>query len=147
VSTKILRPEFSLSACLIFFFLLGRFCLHSRNGSSINLLWAGPERNQQTQAKQTTSKAMAGVQVSSEAVNTYNQLRFGKGGMKYFTCKLSSDMTEVVVDTIGSSTASWEEMEAALPKNECRYVFFHFDYEHDGGKRYVSFLLSFPQEG
>lgn len=73
--------------------------------------------------------------MNSGVVDTYNQLRFGKQSMKYFTCKLSSDMREVIVDTVGSATASWEEMEATFPQNECRYAFFHFDYEEDGGKR------------
>lgn len=79
---------------------------------------------------------MAGITVSDEVVNQFNQMKFAKGGVKYFTCKLSSDMTEVIVDTLGSSNATWEEMESQLPRQECRYIFFHFDYEgSEGGKR------------
>ncbi len=78
---------------------------------------------------------MAGITINETVVNKYNEMKFGKGGMKYFTCKLSDDLSEVVVDKEGSATSTWEEMEAQLPRNECRYVFFRFHYEHEGGKR------------
>lgn len=55
---------------------------------------------------------MAGIRVNSEVVELYNQFRFGKGGMRFFTCKLSNDMTEVVLDSTGASNSSWEDMEA-----------------------------------
>ena len=66
---------------------------------------------------------MTGIRVNSEVVELYNQFRFGKGGMRFFTCKLSDDMTEVVLDGTGSSSSSWEDMEETLPKNDCRYIF------------------------
>lgn len=81
---------------------------------------------------------MAGIKINSEVIDIYNQLRFGKGCMQYFSCKLSSDLSEVVIDHTGQPNASWEDMEATLPTNECRYVFFNFEFEQEGGKRYPS---------
>ena len=78
---------------------------------------------------------MAGIKVSEEVVNKFNEMKFVRGGMKYITCKLSNDLTEVVVDAKGASTATWEDMESQLTRNECRYIFFNFDYEEDEGKR------------
>lgn len=78
---------------------------------------------------------MSGVEVHGDVVNNYNQLRFGKESMKYFTVKLSADLSQMVMDEVGSSTASWEDMTTTLPKDQCRYVFFHFEYEEEGGKR------------
>ena len=75
---------------------------------------------------------MSGVAVDSDVIT---QLSFGKDGAKYFVVKLSADLSQMVMDHTSSTTASWEDMSAALPKNECRYVFFHFEYEEEGGKR------------
>ena len=90
---------------------------------------------------------MTGIRVNSEVVELYNQFRFGKGGMRFFTCKLSDDMTEVVLDSTGASNSSWEDMEATLPKHECRYIFFHFNYEEEGGKRSKIVFMTWCPEG
>ena len=78
---------------------------------------------------------MAGIKVNGEVVDMYNQFRFGKGDVKFFTCKLTNDLTEVVLDSFGPSNSSWEDLESKLPRNDCRYAFCHFDYEEEGGKR------------
>ena len=86
---------------------------------------------------------MAGIAVAPEVVDKFNHLKFGKD-MKFFTAKLSDDFTQVVVDQIGSASATWEDLEAVLPRNDCRYAFFHFDYEEEGALRYaVNYLNNY----
>lgn len=77
---------------------------------------------------------MAGIKVNSEVVELYNRFRFSKGELRFFTCKLSEDMTEVVLDATAPITSTWEDMESTLPKNDCRYIFYHFDYDLQGGE-------------
>ena len=66
-----------------------------------------------SQQKETTQ--MSGVAVDSDVIT---QLSFGKDGAKYFVVKLSADLSQMVMDHTGSTTASWEDMSSALPKNE-----------------------------
>jgi cofilin len=46
--------------------------------------------------------------------------------------KLSDDLTEVNVEAC-VETATYDEFAASLPKDECRYCVYDFEYESDGG--------------
>jgi len=77
---------------------------------------------------------MSGIRISDEVMDHYNQLRFGRE-MRFFTCKLSNDLTEVVVDKTGGSDSQWNDLVSFMPGRDCRYGFFNFDFEKEGGKR------------
>jgi len=77
---------------------------------------------------------MAGIGISSEVVDYFNQLKFSNK-MRFFTCKLSNDLSEVVVENSAPTESSWADLEASLPANECRYAVFNFDYESEGAPR------------
>jgi len=104
---------------------------------------ARPQACFKSQHKQTTTTtsntkklllSMAGIKINQEVVDQFNQLKFSNK-LPFFTCKLSQDLSEVVVDHMAESGASWTELETCLPDDDCRYAVFNFHYEQEGSKR------------
>jgi len=89
---------------------------------------------------------MAGVKINSEVLDQFNQLKFSNK-LPFFTCKLSQDLSEVVVDHMAQSGASWTELDAFLPEDDCRYAVFNFDYEQEGSKRLTTSSFPHPPKG
>ena len=80
----------------------------------------------------------SGVMVADECVNTYNDLKTGRK-YKFIFFKLSANLKEIVVDKTGAPTATYDDFMneiKALPKEDCRYAVFDFEWETaEGGKR------------
>ena len=75
------------------------------------------------------------MQVSTECVSVYNELRLSRK-YRYIIYSLNSDNTEIVVEKTGPTTATYDEFVGDLPENECRWAVYDFDFEKDdGGKR------------
>jgi cofilin len=66
--------------------------------------------------------------------------------LKYAIFKLSTDLSEIVVDRTGTDS-DWDSFLTGLPESEPRYVLYDFEYAHAGRLGYVflqrSFLFSF----
>jgi hypothetical protein len=82
----------------------------------------------------------SGVNVNDACIQAYNDLKTARKS-KYIFFQLSADFKEIVVDQerLGAPTATYNDFVAvikALPKEECRYAVYDFEWETaDGGKR------------
>ena len=89
------------------------------------------------------------VSVSPECISTFNELKLGKGTIKYIIYKLSDDYKEIVVEET-SADGDWEAFQSKLMSAKAgykgkegkgpRYAVYDFDYELEAGegKRQVS---------
>jgi cofilin len=77
---------------------------------------------------------MSGIAIHDDCVNRFNELKLAHS-YRYLLFKMSPDLTNVVLEKTSSASASWEEFESDLPKDDCRYGIFDFEYEKDGGRR------------
>lgn len=69
--------------------------------------------------------------MNDEALTAFQDLKLKKS-YRYIVYKLSADMTEIVVEkTVEKST--YDEFAASLPKDECRYCVYDFEYEAGNG--------------
>ncbi|KAI9671198.1 MAG: cofilin [Caeruleum heppii] len=88
--------------------------------------------------------SQSGVSVSPECVSTFNELKLGKGTIKYIIYKLSDNNKEVVVEET-SSDADWEVFRQKLVNAKSkdkrgnegvgpRYAVYDFEYELSSGE-------------
>lgn len=87
----------------------------------------------------------SGVGVSDDCVTKFQELKLGHK-MSFIVYKLNAGLTEVEVEKTGAPGEAYEKFVAALPKDDCRYAVYDFEYEHeDGGKRSkILFVLWSP---
>jgi len=71
--------------------------------------------------------------VTDEAVQVYQDLKLRKK-YKYIIYKLSADMKEVGVEKT-ETDQSYDKFVTGLPKDECRYCVYDFEYETPEGLR------------
>lgn len=99
-------------------------------------------------AEDTDVLSSCSVSVAPECISTFNQLKLGKGTVKYIIYKLSDDYKEIVVEET-SSDGDWEAFQSKLMNAKAsyrgkegkgpRYAVYDFEYELEAGegKRYV----------
>lgn len=70
-----------------------------------------------------------GVTVNDEAVEAFNAFKLHRAphDHRYFVYKIEND-AEIVVDTFGDKTKSYDDFCGCLPPTECRYGVFDLDY-------------------
>ena len=74
--------------------------------------------------------AHSGVTVEDKCIDIFNELKLFKVGKtmqyRYMRMKLNDKMTEIVLDETPPRETTFDEMIAALPPNDCRWVrIFH----------------------
>jgi len=77
----------------------------------------------------------SGVSVADDVVTTYNELKTGRKH-RYILYKMNNDFTEIVVDKVVPNSATYDDFIAelkALPKEECRYAVFDFEWTTSEG--------------
>jgi len=82
----------------------------------------------------TVHTNMTGIAIHDDCVNRFNELKLAHS-YRYVLFKMSPDLKHVVLEKTAPSSASWEDFERDLPKDDCRYGIFDFEYEKDGGRR------------
>ncbi|KAA6410019.1 MAG: cofilin [Lasallia pustulata] len=100
-----------------------------------------------------------GVSVAPECISTFNELKLGKGAIKYIIYKLSDDYKEIVVEKT-SSDGDWETFQSQLMNAKAsykgkegkgpRYAVYDFEYELDAGegkRSKITFISWSPDEG
>mmetsp|Transcript_11368 Transcript_11368/g.16908 ORF Transcript_11368/g.16908 Transcript_11368/m.16908 type:complete len:142 (-) Transcript_11368:147-572(-) len=77
-----------------------------------------------------------GVTVSDTLISEFNSFKLKKEPFnhRYYIYKISDDGTEIVVDTFGERSKTYDDFVACLPPNECRYGLFDLDYETADGR-------------
>merc|ERR1712224_154013 len=96
--------------------------------------------------KKKNKKMASGVGVSDECVQKFQELKLGHK-LRYVLYRLSDDLSEIVIDKEGQPSAEYTEFTAALPKDDCRYAVYDFEYDQPdgGGKRSkILFVLWSP---
>ncbi|CAM9453937.1 unnamed protein product, partial [Ectocarpus sp. 12 AP-2014] len=76
-----------------------------------------------------------GVTVNDEAVEMFNAFKLHRAphDNRYFIYKIEND-AEIIVDTFGDKTKTYEDFTACLPPNECRYGVFDLDFTTRDGR-------------
>ncbi|KAF2070931.1 hypothetical protein CYY_007755 [Polysphondylium violaceum] len=76
----------------------------------------------------------SGVKIDPQTVETYNSLKLGRK----FRCifyQMSADNTQICVEKTLEPTSSFEDMVAALPQSDSRYVVFDYEYQEEGATK------------
>ncbi|CAN6485311.1 unnamed protein product [Victoria cruziana] len=68
-----------------------------------------------------------GMSVSEECKNMFMELK-KKKVHRFIVFKIDERSKLVTVDQVGDSAASYEELTASLPDDDCRYAVFDFDF-------------------
>lgn len=58
--------------------------------------------------------------------------------LKYIVFKVSEDKTEIIVEK-ASDNSDYEAFLADLPKDDCRYAIYDFDYEEEVKRNKILF--------
>ncbi|KAN0080208.1 hypothetical protein V8E55_009774 [Tylopilus felleus] len=86
----------------------------------------------------------SGIDVADECISTFQQLKLGRQ-FKYILLTLNDDLSEIVVDKT-STASSYETFVEDLPKDQCRWAVYDFDFERDGLKRSKLCLVSWSPD-
>ncbi|ORX81906.1 hypothetical protein BCR32DRAFT_232385 [Anaeromyces robustus] len=74
--------------------------------------------------------SLTGVKVDPQCVQLFNELKMGHN-LKYIVYAFNKERSRIIVERTGEDEdITYEEFIDTLPKNECRYVIFNFDFEH-----------------
>eukprot|EP00903_Cladosiphon_okamuranus_P006186 g6083.t1 len=76
-----------------------------------------------------------GVTVNDEAVEMFNAFKLHRAphDNRYFIYKIEND-AEIIVDTFGDKSKTYDDFTACLPPNECRYGVFDLDFTTRDGR-------------
>lgn len=69
--------------------------------------------------------------MTDDVVTAYQELKLGHTA-RYVLLRLSDDLTQVIVEKKAGPTATYSQFIADLPKNDCRYAIYDFEYDHKG---------------
>jgi len=77
-----------------------------------------------------------GIMPTDEAVAAHNELKMGKGGMRYIIYKMDEGFKRIVVEKRAPASASWDDLTADLVqvRDDCRYAEFSMTYTLPGGE-------------
>jgi len=86
----------------------------------------------------------SGVAVSDNCITAFTELKLGHQH-RFVVYKLNDSLTEIVPEVLAEHSKTFNDFLAALPKNECRYCVFDFDYEEENAKKSkILFVLWAP---
>lgn len=86
-----------------------------------------------------------GVLVTDEFRNAYDSLKLSKA-LRYIVFKISDDYKEVVVESTGDRSATYEDFLSALTPNEVRYAVVDFEFETVGGRRNAILFILYSDD-
>eukprot|EP01136_Pigoraptor_vietnamica_P008316 Opistho-1_new@43474 len=77
----------------------------------------------------------SGVTVHDDVVTKFNDMKL-RSSAKYIIFKLNDTFSEIVVEKVAPIEASYDDFIKDIPKDDCRYAVFDFDFTtKEGGKR------------
>lgn len=71
--------------------------------------------------------ASCGMGVADQSKNTFFELQRRKG-YRYVIFKIDEKRNEVVVEKTGCPSENYEDFAESLPRNDCRYAVYDFDF-------------------
>lgn len=84
------------------------------------------------------------VAVSDRCLHAFNQLKLGHERYKYVIFTVSDDNSEIVVEKTSGDT-DYNAFLADLPKDDCRYAVYGFEYEQEG-TRHMTLLYTWTPD-
>ncbi|KAG0041785.1 cofilin, partial [Gryganskiella cystojenkinii] len=88
--------------------------------------------------------SLSGVTLDPECLNAFQSLKIGKK-VKYIVYRLSDDQKSIVVDTTAESS-DYDDFVGKLPKEDCRWAVYDFDYSTSEGERSKIVFISWSPE-
>lgn len=90
--------------------------------------------------------AVTGITLQDEVTTVFNELKLGKG-LQYVIYRLTPDFKEVEVEKKAPAPATWDAFVADLPKDDCRYAVFDYQFatDKDGERNKLIFVLWTPE--
>ncbi len=67
-------------------------------------------------------------------MNKFQELKLGHSH-RYVIFKMNENNTSVIVDKVAAPNATYDDFVKELPKNDCRYGIYDFEYTIEGGAR------------
>ncbi|KAJ6242677.1 cofilin/actin-depolymerizing factor homolog-related [Anaeramoeba flamelloides] len=77
---------------------------------------------------------MTGILPTNECLEQFQEFKFSKED-RFLIYKMDEKLTQIEVEKTGSKNESFEEFYNQLPKDDCRYICYHFDFDVEGQKR------------
>ncbi|RAL48453.1 unnamed protein product [Cuscuta campestris] len=71
--------------------------------------------------------ATTGMCLTDECKNSFMEMKWKKVH-KYIVFKIEEKSRQVTVDKVGGAGESYDDLAASLPKDDCRYAVFDFDF-------------------
>ncbi|KAG9442649.1 hypothetical protein H6P81_018503 [Aristolochia fimbriata] len=71
--------------------------------------------------------ATTGMNVTDECRNSFMEMKWKKVH-RYIVFKIDERSKAVMVDKVGGPAASYDDLAASLPDDDCRYAVFDFDF-------------------
>ena len=82
-----------------------------------------------------------GVRIDDNCIQAFNDFKM-KSSYRYIFFKVSDDKKSIVVDATGDPSETYSDFLRRLPKEDCRYAVFMFEYttESDGKRMKIIFF-------
>ncbi|XP_037436857.1 actin-depolymerizing factor 3-like [Triticum urartu] len=75
----------------------------------------------------TMANSVSGVAVNEECVKVFQELR-AERKHRFVVYKMDDDAQQVVVDKVGALDATFDDLAAAMPADDCRYAVYDLDF-------------------
>jgi cofilin len=87
-------------------------------------------------ASTLTTLQSTGVTVNDTVVEQFNSFKLQREpyNHRFYIYKIAESGTEIVIDTFGARSSTYDDFVAALPPNECRYGLFDLDFQTVDGR-------------
>ena len=76
----------------------------------------------------------SGIAVSDDCISKFNELKL-QHSFRYLLYKVSDDKTSLTLESTGPKTATYDDFLKVLPKQDCRFAVFDFEFTAEGGQR------------
>nr|AAC49404.1 WCOR719 [Triticum aestivum]AIL25717.1 actin depolymerizing factor [Triticum aestivum]AIZ95473.1 actin-depolymerizing factor 8 [Triticum aestivum] len=73
------------------------------------------------------ANSVSGVAVNEECVKVFQELR-AERKHRFVVYKMDDDAQQVVVDKVGALDATFDDLAAAMPADDCRYAVYDLDF-------------------
>ncbi|KAJ6229729.1 cofilin/actin-depolymerizing factor homolog-related [Anaeramoeba flamelloides] len=77
---------------------------------------------------------MTGILPTNESLEQFQEFKFSKED-RFIIYKMDEKLSKIEVEKTGSKNLSFEEFYNQLPKDDCRYICYHYDFDVNGQKR------------
>jgi cofilin len=88
----------------------------------------------------------SGIAVDDACVTSYNELKLGHK-YRYVLYKIADDNKSITVEATGAPSTTYDQFVAALPKADCRFAVYDFEYtvsEAEGPRNKILFVAWSP---